>query len=514
MLKILIEDSEGKSKIAPFNPDQEITIGRKEGNSIRLKERNVSRQHARIYSTPDGLFIEPVAARYGLKVNSTKIDGPTPIECGDEIRIGDYRLYIHDETQPDIREDENLSAVKDIDPQLRPKFVVISSNFAGCEYIITKTKIVIGRNPNCDIHIQHQSVSAAHAEVRRTPRGDFEIRDLGSSNGTIVNNVHITDPVCLNSGDIVTLGHVIMRYCAPGELWSLNFGINEEKKHIPIPLIALIALCAIIGLVILIIFTTKTYMEKTAHSSNAVTQTASAKDEQISKLEKFNSAIAQFNIAIENGDFQKAEDALATANAAVPNNQLVEITSQKMQKEKEAKEKLDEIVSNIAEGKCREALDAIPHIAPDSWANKEMIQNGIQEQAQTCRKDFLIKRAFEALQNNDPATAEMARDEIQMLDRTSPEIEKINEALNSKKPSRSGSGRRSASQKNNDNAAEPKPAKIDTAALCRDAVQAKINKDYCKAYSLYKKALNAGVEGKCKQLATDFVAENKNKCGG
>ena len=88
MLRILIEDSEGKSKIAPINPDSDITIGRKEGNSIRLKERNVSREHARIYSTSDGLFIEPVKARYGLKVNSAKIDGPTPLALGDEIRTG------------------------------------------------------------------------------------------------------------------------------------------------------------------------------------------------------------------------------------------------------------------------------------------------------------------------------------------------------------------------------------------------------------------------------------------
>ena len=130
MLRILIEDSEGKSKIAPINPDSDITIGRKEGNSIRLKERNVSREHARIYSTSDGLFIEPVKARYGLKVNSAKIDGPTPLALGDEIRIGDYRLYVQDENQPQPQQ-ADPDAIVDIPPELRPRLVVTSSNFAG-----------------------------------------------------------------------------------------------------------------------------------------------------------------------------------------------------------------------------------------------------------------------------------------------------------------------------------------------------------------------------------------------
>ena len=231
MLRILIEDSEGKSKLAPINPEaQDITIGRKEGNFIRLKERNVSRNHARIYQTPEGLFIEPVAARYGLKLNSSKIDGPTPLALGDEIRIGDYRLYIQDESKPSIKKEEDLNSVQDIPPEMQPRFVVISSNFAGREYHVMKTKVTIGRNPSSEICIEHQSVSSTHAEVRKNGRGDFEIRDLQSSNGTKVNGVPINEPWRLSSGDAVTLGHVTMRYCGPGDFWSLNFGINDEPK--------------------------------------------------------------------------------------------------------------------------------------------------------------------------------------------------------------------------------------------------------------------------------------------
>ena len=47
MFKLVIQDDEGKTTVVPLIRD-EITIGRKEGNTIRLTERNVSRRHARI----------------------------------------------------------------------------------------------------------------------------------------------------------------------------------------------------------------------------------------------------------------------------------------------------------------------------------------------------------------------------------------------------------------------------------------------------------------------------------
>jgi len=47
VLKLTIEDDEGKTTVIPVIRD-EMTIGRQEGNTIRLTERNVSRKHARL----------------------------------------------------------------------------------------------------------------------------------------------------------------------------------------------------------------------------------------------------------------------------------------------------------------------------------------------------------------------------------------------------------------------------------------------------------------------------------
>ena len=57
MLKLVIQDDEGKTTVVPLVHD-EITIGRQEGNTIRLTERNVSRRHARLSRQNGSLTIE------------------------------------------------------------------------------------------------------------------------------------------------------------------------------------------------------------------------------------------------------------------------------------------------------------------------------------------------------------------------------------------------------------------------------------------------------------------------
>ena len=56
MYKLIIEDDEGKTTVVPLIRD-EITIGRKEGNTIRLTERNVSRKHAKLIKNNGAIFI-------------------------------------------------------------------------------------------------------------------------------------------------------------------------------------------------------------------------------------------------------------------------------------------------------------------------------------------------------------------------------------------------------------------------------------------------------------------------
>lgn len=256
MYKLIIEDDEGKTTVVPLIRD-EITIGRKEGNTIRLTERNVSRRHAKLLKSQGNVYIEDLTSYNGIRVNGDRIAGRAPVNEGDRIQIGDYQLALkHDKsngtalptssatsgapttelteqkTKPFYRENGGTPALAlDMAPTLQTpiqsiapghgpqeapaRLVVVSSNFAGQEFVLDKAAVVIGRTDENDVVINHRSISRHHAKVVREV-GHYHIVDLQSANGVRVNGEEY-GKVELRRGDHVDLGHVRLRFVSPGE---------------------------------------------------------------------------------------------------------------------------------------------------------------------------------------------------------------------------------------------------------------------------------------------------------
>ncbi|MBA2543519.1 MAG: FHA domain-containing protein [Deltaproteobacteria bacterium] len=297
MFKLVIQDDEGKTTVVPLIRD-EITIGRKEGNTIRLTERNVSRRHARILRNNGEVQIEDLGSYNGIRVNNARIAERVNLRVSDQVQIGDYKLYLKAEgveqvddarTMPIERVDvsggateqipavgpaptapiaipptpamgtavgttppppaaapaapqlignpnRTLVAMADTDPSTgRPlaspaliaaaipqaagfgKLVVLSSNFAGKEFELSRPQMIIGRTDENDLVINHRSISRNHAKVVREPNDSrYTISDLQSSNGVRVNGNDYSK-VELRRGDVVDLGHVRLRFVEPGE---------------------------------------------------------------------------------------------------------------------------------------------------------------------------------------------------------------------------------------------------------------------------------------------------------
>lgn len=95
-MKLIIEDDEGRKTVVPF-AREEITIGRQEGNTIRLTERNVSRRHARLLRQNGHVLIEDLGSYNGIRVNGDRISGQVQVNDGDLIQIGDYDLALQNE---------------------------------------------------------------------------------------------------------------------------------------------------------------------------------------------------------------------------------------------------------------------------------------------------------------------------------------------------------------------------------------------------------------------------------
>ncbi len=67
----------------------------------------------------------------------------------------------------------------------------------------------IGRSGTCALTVDDDTVSRRHAELRRTP-GGWEVRDLGSLNGTRVNGWRVPSRAAVRAGDELRLGDVVV----------------------------------------------------------------------------------------------------------------------------------------------------------------------------------------------------------------------------------------------------------------------------------------------------------------
>jgi len=68
-----------------------------------------------------------------------------------------------------------------------------------------QAEITIGRDPGCDIPLQDDTTSARHAHLTYH-HNQWWLEDIGSTNGTKLNNILITTPTVITSGDEIQCG--------------------------------------------------------------------------------------------------------------------------------------------------------------------------------------------------------------------------------------------------------------------------------------------------------------------
>lgn len=336
-MKLIIEDDEGRKTVVPF-VREEITIGRQEGNTIRLTERNVSRKHARLLRQNGHVVVEDLGSYNGIRINGEKIAGQKAVHAGDLIQIGDYDLAIQtdapidapkpavprDDNEPTVEtrtapppapaaEPEELSAaeaepepeplpaatqaaepgaepaeeaadaeddeayrpqvdekgrrqstavirmdqleaerahreVQTLEPEEAPRLFVLNTDLQGREFACIRTVLQVGRTDDNDIALDHRSLSRAHCKIVREPDGEWRVIDLQSANGLKVNGEQYAQSA-LRSGDVIELGHVKLKFLAPGEPFRFVPGAYDHGNPRPrwITPVVLLAIVAVVG---------------------------------------------------------------------------------------------------------------------------------------------------------------------------------------------------------------------------------------------------------------------------
>src|SRR6267142_3223743 len=96
-----------------------------------------------------------------------------------------------------------------------PRLVSIGSSDSR-EYQLGKRTVTIGSHRSNDVVIDDNTVSRRHATITHKT-GGFELADLGSTNGTVVNGKRVRVPVALGRGDEIKFVSARYTFVAAGD---------------------------------------------------------------------------------------------------------------------------------------------------------------------------------------------------------------------------------------------------------------------------------------------------------
>jgi pSer/pThr/pTyr-binding forkhead associated (FHA) protein len=344
MWKLVIEDDEGKRTVVPLGREQ-YSIGRKDGNTIRLTERNVSREHARLFkkalngngsphpepAPADGekptFVLEDLTSYNGVFVNGLRITHAQDLSHGDLVQIGDYRIVLQDEALLDVAA-VAVTDVKQTVPSApsaraatlldRPnRMVMLAGPTPGAEYPMTDERMTIGRAEDATISINHNSVSRLHCEVHALGDGRFEIVDKGSSNGVRVNGADLRRGI-VEPGDVIELGDVKFKFIGAGQIFrptesqqlallndrsaaELVGGTKKGTTALPVAIFAVVVIAGAIGAWV--------YTRPKAGTGTAPVATAVSADQ---------AALDDARRKCSSGDCETAHDELQTISDGAP----------------------------------------------------------------------------------------------------------------------------------------------------------------------------------------------------
>jgi adenylate cyclase len=75
---------------------------------------------------------------------------------------------------------------------------------------VAQDEFIIGRLPECDLCFPFSEISRQHSRIYRNAQGHWQIEDLGSTNGTILNQQELNRVHPLTSRDVIQVGNVFL----------------------------------------------------------------------------------------------------------------------------------------------------------------------------------------------------------------------------------------------------------------------------------------------------------------
>ena len=183
--RLVVEEAGGSTYEYTLTAEQ-YTIGRSEGNTIRVTSPLASRNHARLEKTPGGYHLAPLPEVLNpLSLQGRPVSEPHVLRDGDIFRIGG-------------RDPGTMITFRYSDPATaaEPKVDVDFGERAA---------LSVGRDPTNDVRLDAPQVSRFHAKLEKIG-ARYRVRDLRSGNGTFVNGQRVEGEVWLDADDELRIG--------------------------------------------------------------------------------------------------------------------------------------------------------------------------------------------------------------------------------------------------------------------------------------------------------------------
>jgi pSer/pThr/pTyr-binding forkhead associated (FHA) protein len=200
---LIVMTPDGEPQTVELEGDS-ASIGRAPENTIQLDDVACSRRHCQVLKISSGFELTDMKSRNGTKVNGVQRNRHV-LSDGDIIEIGQVRITYRE--QVGAEEEvvlEDFGKESEISTEGDCYLVVQAGEGKGKKIPLSSDRTTMGRNESNAIVVRDQMVSSYHCEITREA-GGYVLRDLGSTNGCVVNGETVSES-SLSHGAQIRLG--------------------------------------------------------------------------------------------------------------------------------------------------------------------------------------------------------------------------------------------------------------------------------------------------------------------
>ena len=197
----------------------ELRIGAAADNRIAIAAAGLADHHASFIVDPQrGILLRLLSGSALAHVNARPVRRLALLRLGDVVSLGNLQILVKPDRDGDVRSDvpaEAPAAAAAAGERSGSRVVLraVAGRLFGRSFPLDGP-LTIGRGSGSDIQIDDPALGEHHARVERHG-SQVVLRDLGSSEGSVVNGVAVRDAV-LHPGDQIALEHDRFVLEAPG----------------------------------------------------------------------------------------------------------------------------------------------------------------------------------------------------------------------------------------------------------------------------------------------------------